>query len=71
MKLITYDGTSYVTARQLEKHYQLSRKRCWAILSKARGYMRTTTLGNTPLYAFEDAIAFFRHVDPRLQASQK
>ena len=67
MKFYHYDDVCYVTARQLEKNYQLSRKKCWKILSGARGYIRTTPCGLTPLYAWEDCLNFFSHLNPAQQ----
>ena len=62
MKFYQYDGTQYVTARQLEEGYQLSRKRCWQILSAARAPIRTTRVGNVPLCAWEDCLGLFAHL---------
>lgn len=68
MKFYQYDGTYYVTARQLEKEYQLSRKKCWQVLAAARSDLRTTHVGNVPLYAWEDCLGFFVYPDPTIRA---
>jgi hypothetical protein len=63
MKTFETNGTSYVTAKQIEKEYRISHRTCWAILHKNKGYIRTEKLGNVMLYAFEDVIAFFYHLN--------
>lgn len=35
MQTIEINGISYVSARELEKEYNISRKRCWQLISKS------------------------------------
>ena len=35
MKTLTINGAEYVGARALEKHFNLTRKRCWQLLKRS------------------------------------
>ena len=59
MKFYQYNGNRFVTARQLEAEYQLSRKKCWQVLNTDRARIRTVRVGNVPLYAWEDCRGLF------------
>lgn len=51
---IEIEGIQYLTARQIEKEFNLSRKKCWQILSTSKISIRTQKISNTHLYALTD-----------------
>lgn len=57
MSTIEKNGISYVSAREIEDHYNLTRKRTWQELQKANlSYIK---LLQTHFYRLEDATAYF------------
>lgn len=59
MNTITINDTEYVSTREIERHYNLNRNKCWKLLQRVTGleFVTIARLRHFPAAAIEVAFA--------------